>query len=180
MTKKKNSGKILIWIACILSFLATGIGVLGIFALSFNLYGLTDMMQEISSKLSDSPEAIDISYVCLELGIVAVIDLSAGLRYLKIARNPFIAMRQGNALIFQCVLQMLFASLIAGIFAIIGISIISKQKFVRPTQEEQMQYINETKKKAMGEAIARLRELKEQGAISEEEFYETLNKILEN
>ena len=39
--------------------------------------------------------------------------------------------------------------------------------------------MNDYKKKAMGEAISRLKELKAQGAISEEEYYETLNKILE-
>ena len=41
-------------------------------------------------------------------------------------------------------------------------------------------YISDYKLNAMSEAVARLKELRDKGAISEEEYYINLNKILES
>ena len=41
-------------------------------------------------------------------------------------------------------------------------------------------YLSQFKMEAMSDAVRKLKELKERGAISEEEYYASLNKILES
>ena len=41
-------------------------------------------------------------------------------------------------------------------------------------------YYNQIKFEAMSQAVTRLKELRDSGAISEEEYYANLNKILES
>ena len=56
----------------------------------------------------------------------------------------------------------------------------SKQKqTLADVQAQSEEYINEMKLAAMSEAVTRLKELRASGAISEEEYYANINKILE-
>ena len=48
-----------------------------------------------------------------------------------------------------------------------------------PRENPNTEDVNEYKMKAMTEAVARLKELRQSGAISDEEYYATLDKILE-
>ena len=180
MKKQKNNGKVFVWIACVLSFLASVINVVAIVVIAFDLGGLMGILQETLAQYEIALLSSDLTYMCFELAIIVLIDLFAGLRYLRIARNRINIHRAGNNLMLQSVFQILLASLLAGVFGIIGISMMSSSRRLSPaTAEERTEFVNDYKKKAMGEAIARLKELKAQGAISEEEYYETLNKILE-
>jgi len=180
MKKQRNSGKVLIWIACVLSFVAVAINTVAVVVISFDIGGILTRVEEIVNEMGFTLVGADLTFTCIELLIVILIDLFAGLRYLKIARNRLSVFRPGNNLMFQTVFQILVGSLIAGIFGLIGLSkLTSRRRPVPITPEESIEFMNDYKKKAMSEAIARLKELKSQGAISDEEYYETLNKILE-
>lgn len=179
MKKQKNSGRILITIACVLSFIAASLNFITIFALSFNFFGIVDKVEVIVNQLGYTLIGSDMSLFCIELAIVCMIDLFAGLRYRRILQNRFNLVRVGHSLMMQTILQMFFGFFLAGLLGCIGINSLTKRRTTPISHEEQVEYINDFKKKAMGEAIARLKELKAQGAISEEEYYETLNKILE-
>ena len=57
----------------------------------------------------------------------------------------------------------------------------SKQKKkIVVTETSDDNFINDAKLTAMSEAVTRLKELRESGAISEEEYYANINKILES
>ena len=179
MIKTENKGKILIWIACVLSFLTALFNITTILALMLNWTSYVAMIDKALSILGTSTQDLNITLTSMELGIIAVIDIFAGIRYFKIALHKISVLRNHSSLILQSVIQTIFASFLAGIFGILAINSITKRRVVPISQEEQIKYFNDYKKKAMGEAITRLKELKAQGAISEEEYYETLNKILE-
>lgn len=181
MKKKNDTGRVLLWVACVLSFATAAFNVFAIVMVSFDLFGILGFLESLLNQVGYTIMDMDISFICIELGIVAFIDLSAGVRYLNILKRRFNYGRVGGNLMLQSVLQMLFGSFISGLLGLIGIN--SLMRSVRPmprTPEEQVELINDYKKKAMGEAITRLKELKAQGAISEEVYYETLNKILES
>ena len=177
MTKQKNSGKILLWIACIVSFIAVAINLFAIVVLTFDLWGIVEIAEKYLNEIGFTL-GTDLSLMSFELAFVVLIDLFAGLRYLNILKNK-IGLNPRSNPIMQTIFQMLFGSFLAGILACIGLNQLAHRRPVPVSEEDKVAYINEFKKKAMGEAITRLKELKAQGAISEEEYYETLNKILE-
>ena len=76
------------------------------------------------------------------------------------------------------IFQAFIGSAIAGIFAIIAGAIMKDQKAVVVAEEKVQTDISDLKLNAMKEAVLRLKELKERGAISEEEYYANLDKIL--
>ena len=176
MTKQNNSAKILLWIACIISFVAVAINLFAIVVLTFDLWGIVEIAEKYLNEIGFTL-GTDLSLMSFELALVVLIDLFAGLRYLKILKNRVVNSRSNP--IMQTIFQMLFGSLIAGLLACIGLNKLVRRRPIPVSEEDKVAYINEFKKKAMGEAITRLKELKAQGAISEEEYYETLNKILE-
>ena len=179
MKKQKNLGKVLVIIAVVLSFMLAAVSAFCAVALSFNLWNIADaymgVMSEMGYAITDVSS--EISIMSIELGISALVNLLAGLKYIKIVRRGGIP--RHSSPFSQVFLQVLFGSLIVGIIAMIGIVQIVKNRVIKDinvTKEEFHDYRME----AMTEAITRLKELKAQGAISEEEYYETLNKILES
>ena len=68
-------------------------------------------------------------------------------------------------------------SAIAGVLALIAGAIMKDQR-VDVSEEKVQTDIPDIKLNAMKEAVLRLKELKERGAISEEEYYANLDKIL--
>ena len=82
----------------------------------------------------------------------------------------------------------ILGSFLPALFAMISASVMGKQK--QPAQvasveeafkegENKEDKVPDYKLTAMTEAIERLKELKDKGAISEEEYYANLNRILE-
>ena len=76
---------------------------------------------------------------------------------------------------------MLISSFLPAIFALIAGIRMNKEKAPVPVANvNNNPYLSEYKMEVMSDAVKRLKELKEQGAISEEEYFASLNKILES
>ena len=179
MKRQKNSGKVLLIIAIVISFMVALGSLLATLVLAFNLWGSSDIYLNLMSQMGYviTDVTSEITVICCEMGISGLVNLFAGIKYIKIIKRGGIPM--GSTPFSQVFMQMLFGSFIPCILAYIGIINFLKAKMtnrINVTKEEFHDYRME----AMTEAINRLKELKEKGAISEEEYYETLNKILES
>ena len=76
---------------------------------------------------------------------------------------------------------MLLGSFVTAIVAYVGLSMLYKmQRMIPQVVLNNPEFVNDYRMEAMTQAINRLKELKAKGAISDEEYYETLNKILES
>ena len=102
--------------------------LLAIFAISFNWFNIMGVVETLFEEMGQSVENIDMTFTCIELAIVVLIDFYAGVRYLKINKHRYNMARIGQHLMWQSVLQVLFGSFLAGIFACIGITILSKDE----------------------------------------------------
>ena len=181
MKKQKGSG----WV------LTAGIisGVLAFFSfvmfimLAFNISGFADMYKEILFEYSANFNLSDqVTFACMELLLMFLMDAYFASFYFKGYKYKINSPQYGRALVSQSVFQMLLASFPAGLFALIGGIVMSKKPVTEAVQKDSTrpEHITQYKFEAMSEAVARLKELKDKGAISEEEYYATLNKILES
>ena len=149
-------------------------------ALAFNIGGVGDVVGQVVNSWSISGIVTDISLISIRMLITAMIDVFAGVFYIGIIKqgvNP----RRGGSYMFQPFVQILCGSFLAGLFALLGITRMTKgqiENMKNPISAEEA--INDYKKEAMIQAVTRLKELKSRGAISDDEYYETLNKILES
>jgi hypothetical protein len=84
----------------------------------------------------------------------------------------------GKRITFMAIFQLLFGMYITGVIALIIGLVKWNKKSVRPIVTVETG-IPSQKLELMGEAVERLKKLREIGAISEEEYYINLNKILE-
>ena len=148
--------------------------------LAFNLYGIVDEMnfilQNAVGKDFDIYSML-ISYY-IELTFAIMINLYACVLYYKglkyKANNPNYA----RALINNGIFQLLFSSIVPGILALVtGFKMRSQKQQIVVAKPDSG--VSEYKLTAMSEAVTRLKELRNSGAISEEEYYANLNKILE-
>lgn len=187
MKKNKNT---LLLLATIFSYISVLVNVFVILVLSFDLFGLATMYAIQMEKMGIYVDA-EITYLCIDAGLGALIDLYYGNIYLKGYKYRLVNAMYGRRLVWCGVFQLLFASKLAGLFALIAGYKIENYRVHRPQPEIVGNETSETPKsatnstvpeyklKAMSEAIARLKELRAQGAISEEEYYATLDKIIE-
>jgi hypothetical protein len=84
-------------------------------------------------------------------------------------------------MIYKGIFQILFGFYITGVLALVFGIVYSNKKQVTPMADfVEQDGIPAYKLEAMREAVARLKKLREVGAISEEEYYLNLNKILES
>ena len=82
--------------------------------------------------------------------------------------------------LIYAIIQFLFSAYIPAIFGIItGALMINKKPATILNKSQEQSFLSDYKLTAMSEAVARLKQLRESGAISEEEYYANLNKILE-
>ncbi|MGN0961855.1 MAG: SHOCT domain-containing protein [Christensenellales bacterium] len=181
-TKQKNN--VLLIIACVLSYLSIILSVLLAVFLTFNIAGTADIYKELLLKIfvyNTVDLAEQVTLYIVELGISALLNLYFACFYLKVLRYKINNQQFGRMLVTKAIFQMLFASLISGVFALIaGIVMGKKKSKVSPSVQSDNPYFSDYKMEAMSEAIKRLKELKAKGAISEEEYYISLNKILES
>ena len=181
MTKQKGNGWVLV--AGLISMVLAFFSFAGFMLLAFNISGFADLYKEMLFGYSANLDLDEqVTMACLELALVFMFDVYYACFYLKGYKYKINSQQYGQALITKGVFQMLIASLPAGIFAIIGgVSMTRTKKTVKEATINQNQnQIPPYKFEAMSEAVARLKELKEKGAISEEEYYATLDKILES
>jgi hypothetical protein len=114
-----------------------------------------------------------------------VVELYFALFYLKAIKFNANSVSFARRLMSKSIWHFIFGSFIPSLFAMISASIMSRQAVpAKPidtaeTIKEDENKLPDYKLTAMSEAIERLKELKDKGAISEEEYYANLNRILE-
>ena len=162
--------------------------------ISFNLFGLMDMYQSLMSEYLGVAVDLsaDMTFLVLEYMIAIVFDLQCAKAYKKVykysaLKNDSYYRVGSQRLIQMSIFQMLISSFPIGVCALIT-GIVLGRKGARMSENkvttsavnpEIKSDVPDYKLKAMGEAINRLKELRSMGVISEEEYFENLNKILE-
>jgi hypothetical protein len=176
MKKQKNS--VLLILACVASFLAVSFSIVVLFVLLFDGFGIRTILENTLASGGYTVDEIsnEITLMYFEFGLSAAINMYYGTFYLKglkfrVNSKPF-----GRVVLTKGIFQAFIGSAIAGVLAIIAGAIMKDQKVV--VEEKVQTDISDLKLNAMKEAVLRLKELKERGAISEEEYYANLDKIL--
>lgn len=177
MIKKKNK---LLLTAFILTTIHLVLTILVAIALGFNLFGIVDVLNNAYMSMGMQVAVSDMlmSYY-FDFVFVVIINFLCVKRYWLCYKYNANTPSHGRSIVFNAIMQLLFSTYIPGIVALIAGIKMQKAKPIQ-SQEQQQQLINEIKFEAMSEAVARLKELRASGAISEEEYYANLNKILES
>lgn len=177
MIKKKNK---LMLTAFILTVIHLALTFLVAITLGLNLFGIVDILGNMYMSMGIQVTTSDMlmSYY-FDLAIVAIINFLCVKKYWICYKYNANAPMHGRAIVFNAITQLIFSTYIPGIVALIAGIRMQKVKPIESKEQEQ-QLINEIKFEAMSEAVTRLKELRASGAISEEEYYANLNKILES
>ena len=167
--------------ASILTFVFIGLSVLEMIAIGFNLLGIQDYFVNIFSLYGVQNGEIEemIVYMYFSLSLDILFNVYFARYYLRMYRYG-VGQKQAESLVRHGAIQMILVSLVPGMLGLIaGIVMNSQKGSAHKKVVPQNVGVSELKLEAMKEAVARLKELRAQGAISEEEYYATLNKIIE-
>lgn len=174
--------------AGVLSYIFAGIELIAGLMLGFNIFGTSDIVTEALLEIGYQVTDIEVVLFGDTLSMIAggLISLYFGRFYFKVEKSLFKPAELGNTVITMGILQILFGSFVPAIFGIIAGTKIKANKYMvvagvdsKTAETAKKAGISEFKMTAMSEAVSRLNELRSSGAISEEEYYATLNKILE-
>lgn len=179
MKVKRN--KLLIT-AGVIAYIFGAIALIGGIALGFNIFGAGDYYSEVLLAIYENVDVeMELFIQTLELIVSGVLSFYFAKFYFKMDKVPVKTPQVGKTIITMAILQILFSSFITGIFGLIaGIAIKNgKTKVIIEARTKSDSEVSEFKLTAMSEAVTRLNELRSSGAISEEEYYASLNKILE-
>ena len=167
----------------ILSIIQIAFGIFSALAIGLNLFGLAEYVDMVLFELYGGImdlNAFLMSYY-LDVAFMCLINFMAIRFYIKGYKYTVYNPQYGKFMILNAISQLLFSSFIPGLFALItGLRMMKKKKVQTTYASSEESYINEIKFEAMSQAITRLKELRANGAISEEEYYANLNKILES
>lgn len=179
--KKRQKTNVLLLLGCIFSYISVAISILLAVFLAFNIAGASDFyMQILREFMIDTVDLTgEVTMYIIELGFGALLNLYFAGYYLRGLKYRIDSKPYGRVLITESIFQMIIGSFFAGLFALIAGIRMYRKKPQMDTQSNTETYISDYKMQAMSEAVRRLKELKAQGAISEEEYYASLNKILE-
>lgn len=192
MRLKSKNNNIMYLITAIFSYISAGISLLSLIIFAFNLFGMTDLYSEliITYVSPDINVSSQVSMMCIELGFMVLTNWYFGNFYLKGWKYKITNREYGRATLMMGIFQLFAASFIPAVLGIITGAILMnrKSKIVVELQESgdptqprvEPNFMPEYKLNAMSEAVNKLKALRNSGAISEEEYYATLNKILES
>lgn len=180
MIKKRNKNALLIT-----TFVFTVISLvfnlfLGL-SITCNLFGVTDYYNSIMSSVVEGYD-INMYMTSFIINLILTVgtNLYCAIFYYKGIKYRVNNKQYGKMLIYYGIVQLLFSTYLSGIFALITATVMINHKPKTLDEKANTQsYISDYKMVAMTEAITRLKELRANGAISEEEYYDNLNKILE-
>ncbi|MBE5758229.1 MAG: hypothetical protein E7345_04865 [Clostridiales bacterium] len=176
--KNNNLGLKILYILC---YITVGLYAFTFIMTVFNIAGVSDSVQKILiEQLNYTAEeaSTQITLLSIEMVIGFFYALYCAKFYhmgYKFARNDKFF---GNRVITMGIFQILFGLYFTGIFAIV-VGIVMGKKKQSKVEIKSDGVIPQQKLELMGEAVERLKKLREIGAISEEEYYINLNKILE-
>ena len=188
MTKKKNTSRILLIIACILSFVTLAVSAIGALLIGFNIGGVTDAIRKMMLDSGYAATEVDgeITVMVFSFVLEVLIELSFALFYLKAIKYRASSLSFARRLMSKSIWHLILGSFVPALFAMLSATVMGRQKQPAPSvvieeafKENKEDKVPDYKLTAMSEAIARLKELKDKGAISEEEYYANLNRILE-
>ena len=77
MTKKKNSSKVMLYIAIVLSFLAVALNIFAIVVFSFEIKSVIIVIEKVLNSAGFTMIGADMSLKCIELAIFSFIDFFA-------------------------------------------------------------------------------------------------------
>ena len=181
----KKNRNITLSLAAIVSYAFGGLALFAGLVIGFNILGVADAYGELVKQMAVAGGTVDVDMqimlATIELIVCALLSFYFGKFYIRANRMPVKPPQMGKTVIFMAVMQLLFCSFIPAIFGIIaGIVIKNKKpKLIIENTATKEGEVSDFKLTAMTEAVTRLNELRSSGAISEEEYYATLNKILE-
>ena len=176
MKTKKNK---LLLSAIIITYISMGLSLLAIIGLAFNIIGIKDIVSDYLISFGGEQD-IDATFTMyyIETVVAILVNFYAVRNYTKIYNYRVNNREAGRYLTNVAFWQILFCSLLPGLLAIIaGVKMSRRKVEVQTTSANS--YISDYKLTAMADAVARLKELRDKGAISEEEYYASLNKVLE-
>lgn len=181
MKTKKN---VTLTLAAVVSYTFGGLALFAALMIGFNIMGVADVYGEMVKQMvtvGTVDVEMQIMLATIELIVCALLCFYFGKFYVRANRMPVKPPQMGKTVVFMGAMQLIFCSFIPAIFGIIAGIVIQKKKpklIIENTATKEGE-VSEFKLTAMTEAVTRLNELRSSGAISEEEYYETLNKILE-
>lgn len=182
MKTKKRNKNILLIITYILTVLNMAMLAFTVLSVAFNWFGVVEIVNEIMSQNFvagyDFNEYLISFYIDAVLSFLICLYYSVffykGIKYR--VNNPVYARK----LVIYSIILILTGAYLCGIMALITGLVMSKQKPQVVSEKDLAQsFLSDYKLMAMSEAVTRLKELRASGAISEEEYYANLNKILE-
>lgn len=179
--KKTNKNPMLIATFVISVIHLVLITIVGL-CLIFNLFGTMDYYNRFVSTYLYSGYDLskDITMFVFETILNFGVNLYICNFYFKGIKYRVNNSQYGKVLIYYAIIQILFSSILGGIFALITAIIMINRKPAKVNADASVQtFLSEYKLMAMSEAVTRLKELRASGAISEEEYYANLDKILE-
>lgn len=179
-TRKKSK---LLLITLIFTIIHMALLIFTAVALMFNLFGIIDVLNIVLSEYQSAGVTIDyyLSSYYFELAISFIINFTCARLYYKGYKYSASGEIFGRKVIMNSIFQLLFSAFLPGILALItGIKMTKQKQQIINSQVDEENGINAIKLEAMSEAVARLKELRASGAISEEEYYANINKILES
>ena len=187
MTAKKNKSRIMLIIACVLSFVLLAGSAIAALMIIFNIGGITDALSQMMLQAGYAATEVDgeITVMLFTFILEVFVELYFALFYLKAIKFRANSLSFARRLMSKALWHFILGAFIPAMFAMISASIMGRQgATVRPVEvkeeiKEDENKVPDYKLNAMSEAIARLKELKDKGAISEEEYYANLNRILE-
>lgn len=180
--KSKQKTNVLLLLGCIFSYISVAVSILLAVFLAFNIAGASDFYIQLLKEVMESTVDLsgEVTMYIIELGFGALLNLYFASYYLKGLKYRIDSKPYAKVLITESIFQMIIGSFIAGLFSLIAGIRMKNAKVHATTQTQTEAYLSDYKMQAMSEAVRRLKELKAQGAISEEEYYASLNKILES
>ncbi|MBE5739020.1 MAG: hypothetical protein E7354_04775 [Clostridiales bacterium] len=180
--KRKRSVTLLL--ASIVSYAFGGLSLFCAIMMGFNILGVADYYGQLLTTVVNGMVDIEsqIFMVTLELAVSGLVSFYFGKFYLRAERLPVKHPQMGKSIIFMAVMQMLFCSFIPAIFGLIAGIVLkcSKPQVVMMEARTKTESgVSDVKLTQMTESVTRLNELRSSGAISEEDYYKALNRVLE-
>ena len=171
----------------IVSIVSIVLNVCLVIGLLTNVFGFKDMYAKFLQSMADYAIDIDseIAFACFDTGLTIITHLIFAILFIRLYRRNSPSVQLGRAITNIAFWYLFLTFSLASVFALIAGSKMTKTYSrpiiaeATPRENPNTEDVNEYKMKAMTEAVARLKELRQSGAISDEEYYATLDKILE-
>ena len=181
--KKKSVWHLITIIVSIASIILNGFMLVGLLT---NILGIKDVYIQVLQKTATYAIDVDseISFACFDTSLTIITHVVFAILLVKlyVKATPSVELsRKVNIGFWYLFLTFSVASVLTLVAGYSMVKKVSKPIIAEavPREPEKTPEVNAYKMKGMSEAVARLKELRKSGAISDEEYYASLDKILE-